>query len=81
MGSNTKNDIISKETQKIVAKKLTSDQIFVLLVLIISAVLLYFIISKNMSDINSRLDKLIDLNTQNLDVLRNHLTSYDAKDN
>jgi hypothetical protein len=71
--SNVKEMPISKETQKIIAKKLNSDQLFVLLVLAISSVLVYFMMTKMTSQIdaiNYRLDRLIDLNDQNLSVLR-----------
>lgn len=80
MSVDVKDNIVSKETQKIVAKKLSSDQLFVIIVLIISAVLFYFMMIKMTSQIdaiNARLDRLIDLDEQNLSALQNHLKQDD----
>jgi len=74
MASSVKEMPISKETQRIIAKKLNSDQLFVLLVLVISATLFYFMMIKMTSQIdaiNYRLDRLIDLNERNLSALNN----------
>lgn len=79
--SSAKDIPISKETQKIIAKKLNSDQLFVLLVLAISSVLFYFMMTKMTSQIdaiNYRLDRLIDLNDQNLAILREFLSKKEA---
>lgn len=68
--------VVSKETQKIVANKLDKDQLFVLLVLAIAAIMGYFLIEKVSSKIdesNNRLDKLIDLQEQNLLLLKDHI--------
>ena len=76
VSSNVKDIPVSKETQKIIAKKLNSDQLFVLIVLVISAALFYFMTEKMTSQIdaiNFRLDRLIDLNDQNLSALRSFL--------
>ena len=73
---NTQDMQVSKETQKIIAKKLNSDQLFVIIVLVISAFLFYFMANKMTSqidDINSRLDRLIDINSQNLSALKSIL--------
>jgi hypothetical protein len=78
MSSNIKEMPISKETQRIIAKKLNSDQLFVLLVLVISAALFYFMMVKMTSQIdaiNYRLDRLIDLNERNLSALDSILES------
>lgn len=77
MSPNIKDLAVSKETQKIVVKKLSSDQLFLLLVLGILSMLYYCMINKMSSQIdaiNERLDKLIDLNSQNLLTLKSHLT-------
>ena len=70
---NAKEMPISKETQKIIVKKLSSDQIFVLIIFAISALLFYFMvthITSQIDDINIRLDRLIDINEQNLTTMR-----------
>lgn len=67
---------VSKETQKIVANKLDKDQLFVLLVLVIAAIMGYFLIEKVSTKIdqtNTRLDKLIDLQEQNMLLLKDHI--------
>lgn len=74
--------VVSKETQKIVANKLDKDQLFVLLVLAIAAIMGYFLIEKVSSKIdesNNRLDKLIDLQEQNLLLLKDHIYKGIAK--
>lgn len=70
-----KNNIISKDAQKIVVKKLNSNQIFVLLVLLILSVMFYFMFEKQntkMDETNSKLASIISLNEQNLLILKNH---------
>jgi len=70
----------SKETQRIIAKKLNSDQLFVIIVLVISAFLFYFMMTKMTSQIdaiNSRLDRLIELDDQNLSILKAVLDKKD----
>lgn len=67
---------VSKETQKILAKKLSSDQIFVLLIFLISAVMVYFMVGRIMSqmdEVNIRLDKIIDLNERSLYTIQDYL--------
>lgn len=79
---NTQEMQVSKEAQKIIAKKLNSDQLFVIIVLVISAFLFYFMANKMTSqidDINSRLDRLIDINSQNLSALRDILEREDGQ--
>ena len=76
MSPNIKDIIVSQETQKTVVRKLSSEQLFVLLVLGISSILSYAMITKitsQIDSINERLDKLIDLNIQNLSALKDHL--------
>lgn len=71
---------VSKETQRIIAKKLNSDQLFVIIVLVISAFLFYFMMTKMTSQIdaiNSRLDRLIELDDQNLSILKAVLDKKD----
>lgn len=70
-----KNNIISKDAQKIAVKKLNSNQIFVLLVLLILSVMFYFMFEKQntkMDETNSKLASIISLNEQNLLILKNH---------
>lgn len=71
-----KSLVVSKETQKIVANKLDKDQLFVLLVLAIAAIMGYFLIEKvsaKIDETNTRLDKLIDLQEQNMLLLKDHI--------
>jgi len=77
---NSKEMPFSKETQRIIAKKLNSDQLFVIIVLVISAFLFYFMMTKMTSQIdaiNSRLDRLIELDDQNLSILKAVLDKKD----
>jgi len=77
---NSKEMPVSKETQRIIAKKLNSDQLFVIIVLVISAFLFYFMMTKMTSQIdaiNSRLDRLIELDDQNLSILKAVLDKKD----
>lgn len=71
-----KDIVVSKETQKIVANKLDKDQLFVLLVLAMAALMGYFLIEKvsgRIDETNNRLDKLIDLQEQNMLLIKDHI--------
>ncbi len=75
-----KDTIVSTEAQKIIVKKLSHDQLFVLLVLVISAVLSYSMITKitsQMDEVNIRLDKLINVNERTLSELKMDLRERD----
>jgi len=70
---NTKEMPISKEAQKIIVRKLSNDQLFVLIIFAISALLYYFTfnhITTQIDGISLRMDRLIDINEQNLSTIK-----------